>query len=253
MHVSNSGRFLDATALCLSALRGSLEQSQPLASMRLVHPRYTRLQALGTCTPFSFSCSSTHALLLPCTLDILRVQITPIQHRLTRVRTLTQPCSLVAAHLFRSRLALPPSAFFAAAVAAAQRLPPDIRHPNPPSSAITSDDLAAQSSDPAVGSPETQQQQEGPSSTSSASTSSSSTRVGLFVHLAAFLRAWQPGVLLRDPTTGCSPLSKQVPKELLFSAQDSKDGSSKSPPLLEGASAARVRHLLALDKFVVTK
>jgi len=143
----------------------------------------------------------------------------------------------------RSRLALPPRAFFATAMASAQRLPPDIQ-PNPSSAAATSttsDDTVTLPS--ATDSQASQEERK-----SSFSSSSSSTRVALFVHLAAFLRAWQPEVLARDPTNGRSPLSEQVPTDFLF-AQDSKNGS---PPLLTGASAVRVRHLLALEKVLIT-
>jgi hypothetical protein len=128
-------------------------------------------------------------------------------------------------------------------MASAQRLPPDIQ-PNPSSAAATSttsDDTVTLPS--ATDSQASQEERK-----SSFSSSSSSTRVALFVHLAAFLRAWQPEVLARDPTNGRSPLSEQVPTDFLF-AQDSKNGS---PPLLTGASAVRVRHLLALEKVLIT-
>ena len=147
----------------------------------------------------------------------------------------------------RSRLALPPRAFFATAMASAQRLPPDIQ-PNPSSAAATSTTSDDTVTLPSATDSQASQEERKSSFSSSSSSSSSSTRVALFVLLAAFLRAWQPEVLARDPTTGCSPLSEQVPTDFLF-AQDSKNGS---PPLLTGASAVRVRHLLALEKVLIT-
>jgi hypothetical protein len=127
-------------------------------------------------------------------------------------------------------------------MASAQRLPPDIQ-PNPSSAAATST-----TSDDTVTLPSATDSQASQEERKSSFSSSSSTRVALFVHLAAFLRAWQPEVLARDPTNGRSPLSEQVPTDFLF-AQDSKNGS---PPLLTGASAVRVRHLLALEKVLIT-
>jgi hypothetical protein len=126
----------------------------------------------------------------------------------------------------RSRLALPAHTFLAAAVAAALRLPPDAADPGPGEAGG-----------------------EAGSETLGSEVMGNGGRAALLYHLVSFLRAWHPAALRRDPTSGRAPLAGAVPVGLFLEQRD----HTEPPPLLRGAAAARVRHLLGLDTLIVTR